>query len=573
MGKLAANGLNDFSQLRNYWALSNQIMELARNGYPRPLFLKDILQLLLLNSKCDIIGIVFRDGGRQFACRMGFDSQFPFKFEQHSSIDTKSGVVSWSNDKDSSVEQLCADIIGRRVESDLACFTSEGSFWTGDIEDIELYDLSPNDQNNSLGISIHKDCRSVAIIPIDIGHDRVGLLELTSISRGFFDAQIISLFEQMGKTIGNALTHRRLHVALRERVKELTCLYGMSKIVQKPNISLDYILQETVKLLPPAWLYPEIASAQISIDGQVYITPKFGKAVHQMKADIVVNKKVRGFVEIRYSDERPSLDNGPFLREERHLIDTLAQELSIVIEQLQAEEEKLKLQEQLRHADRLATMGQLVAAVAHELNEPLANILGFAQLAIKDDELKAQVKMDLGKIVESSLHAREVIQKLLMSAKDVSMAKSTFKLNELINDGLYFLRSRCAKSGIEIACKFQEDLPLIFADRSQMMQVLTNLVVNAIQAMPHGGRLSISTEAGDGFIMLIIQDSGIGIPEDIREKIFDPFFTTKDSDHGTGLGLPIIQGIVTSHGGEIEVESEVGSGTKFTIRLPLEPQY
>ncbi|MFH2035567.1 MAG: ATP-binding protein, partial [Candidatus Zixiibacteriota bacterium] len=518
----------------------------------------------------DIIGLVFRDGSRQFLCRLGRESLFPYKFEQISSPDRNNNALAWSTDKNGPVEQLCRDIISKKIDSSNPYFTAVGSFWTGDINNIRIENFRLAEEDDELGINLQKDYRSVAIVPIDIGHDRVGLLELRSKSVDFFNERLVALFEQMGRTIGNALTHRRLHVALRERVKELTCLYGISKLVQKPNISLDFILQETVKLLPPAWLYPEIASAQIVVDDQAYITANFGKAVHQMKADIIVNRKKRGFVEIRYSSEKPPLDDGPFLREERNLIDTLVQELSIIIEQLHAEDEKLRLQEQLRHADRLATMGQLVAAVAHELNEPLANILGFAQLASKDFDLKNQVKNDLIKIVDSALHAREVIQKLLMSAKDVSMAKTKFNINNLINDGLYFLRSRCVKSGIELTCNLSDDLPFIYADRSQMMQVLTNLVVNAVQAMPHGGRLIITTEKDDGFILLLVEDSGTGMTDEVLEKIFDPFFTTKDSDQGTGLGLPIVQGILTSHGGDIKVESEVGSGTKFVIRLPLE---
>jgi len=572
MNNITKENNNGFSHLRDYWALSNQIMELARNGYPRPLFLKDIINLLLMHSKCDIIGLVFRDGGRQFFCRMGRWSQIPFSFDQFSLSENNKSTITWSSDKDGPVEKLCGNIISRNIDTSLPCFTTAGSFWTGDINNMQTMGIQPTDRADSLGINIHKDYKSIAIVPVDIGYDRVGLLELRSKTPDFFNERLVALFEQMARTIGNALTLRRLHVALRERVKELTCLYGISKIVQRPNISLDYILQEAVKLLPPAWLFPDIASAQIVVDGQVYIAPNFGKAVHQMKADIIVNGKKRGFVEIRYSSEKPPLDDGPFLKEERNLIDTLAQELSIIIEQLQAEEEKLRLQEQLRHADRLATMGQLVAAVAHELNEPLANILGFAQLANKNPELKMQVKNDLDKIVTSSLHAREVIQKLLMSVKDVSMAKSKFDLNDLISNGLYFLRSRCVKSGIELNCDLSESLPPLFADRSQMMQVLTNLVVNSIQAMPHGGRLTIATTENEGYITLSVKDSGTGMADEILEKIFDPFFTTKDPDQGTGLGLPIVQGIIASHNGEIKVNSEVGSGTEFLIKLPLGPE-
>ncbi len=555
-------------ELKEYWALSNQIIELASKGYSRPQFLKDVIQLLLRITGCDVIGLVFRDRGRQFACRGGNGDHHSFRFEQISLSNSGNGKTRWSCGENEALENLCRDIINRRFDPQKPWFTKNGSFWTGDIDEQSLFGELPSEEMKSLAIEVNREFKSVALIPIDIGHERVGLLELQSRERGFFDDHRVDLFEQMGRTIGNALTHRRIHIAIRERVKELTCLYGIAKLVQRPNITLDIILQEAVNLLPPAWLFPEIASAQIVFDDQVFISSNLGKVVHRMRADLIVDDNKRGHVEIRYSEEKPALDEGPFLREERKLIETIAQELSIIIEQFQVEEKNIVLQEQLLHSDRLATIGQLVAGVAHELNEPLANILGFAQLAIKAPELPGQVKSDLDKIVVSSLHARDVIQKLLLSARGTPPAKESVKINDLITDGLTFLTSRCAKSGIELICELDPDLPILTADRSQLIQVLTNLVVNAIQAMPFGGRLKITTASDNGNLVISVADSGIGMDEKVMAKIFDAFYTTKDSDQGTGLGLTIVKNIVSAHGGTIEVRSELGAGTEFTVRLP-----
>jgi two-component system NtrC family sensor kinase len=565
-----SSSVNGSVELREYWALSNQIIELASKGYPRPQYLKDVTRLILTITGSDVIDLVFRDGGRQFMCRAGLDGDPPYRFEQISPTGSGNETLNWSTGGGEAVEKLCSDIINKNFDHSQPCFTRNGSFWTGDINNVSVFGPVKTETDTRLGIDVNKDCRSVVIIPIDIRHERVGLLELRSKRTDFFDEYRVGLFEQMGRTIGIALTHRRIHIAIRERVKELTCLYGIAKLVQRPNITLDYILQEAVKLLPPAWLYPEIASAQIVFGDQVYISPDFKKAVHRMQADIIVDEKKLGYVEIRYCEERLPLDDGPFLREERSLIDTIAQELAIIIEQFQAEEKNANLQEQLRHADRLATIGQLVAGVAHELNEPLANVLGFAQLAVKTPDLPAQVKNDLEKIIVSALHARDVIQKLLTSAKGTPSARVRFNINDLITEGLSFLRSRCVKSGIELICNLAEDIPDMTADRSQIIQVLTNLAVNAIQAMPHGGRLIITTRLEQDHIILTTEDTGIGMEERVVDRIFDPFFTTKDSDQGTGLGLPIVQNIITSHGGTIDVESEPGSGTRFTVRLPLE---
>ncbi|MFH2049584.1 MAG: ATP-binding protein [bacterium] len=551
-----------------FWELSNLILELASNGYSRAEFLKDISQLLLQLSGSDVIDLVIFDGGRQFLCRSGPANENNYQFEEVPYSKDQKEIVTWSADKNGAIEILCRDIVNKRFDPSKSCFTKDGSFWANNLDNIGIPALQPSETDKELGMNIHRKFQSVVIIPIDVGQKRIGLLELRSKAGNFYDKQQIYLYEQVARIIGSALSHRRLQVALRERVKELTCLYGIAKLVQQPGISRDYLLQEIVKLLPPAWLYPEIASAQIAFDDLVYISSKFGKAVHTMKADIVIRKEIRGFVEIRYSTEQPQLDDGPFLIEERNLIDTIAQEISIITEQMQAEEEKIKLQDQLRHSDRLATIGQLVASVTHELNEPLSNVLGFAQLVIKDPNLTEQTKQDISKIIEASLHAREVIKKLLTSAKDTPIIKKRMNFNYLIESGLYFFKSRCAKSGIEIVSNLQRGLPDLIADRPQMMQVFTNLVVNATQAMPHGGRLTITTKEEDGYIFLIIEDTGIGMTEKVLKKVFDPFFTTKDTDQGTGLGLSIVHGIVTSHGGEIIIDSKVGSGSKFIIKIP-----
>ena len=140
-------------------------------------------------------------------------------------------------------------------------------------------------------------------------------------------------------------------------------------------------------LLPPAWLYPEIASARIILDDETYSTPHYKEGIHKQTAEIVIEGIGSGSVEVAYSEGRPELDEGPFLKEERSLIDMVAREIALIIERTQIVEDKERLQEQLRHADRLATIGQLSAGVAHELNETIGSILGFAQLVQKDPGL------------------------------------------------------------------------------------------------------------------------------------------------------------------------------------------
>jgi two-component system NtrC family sensor kinase len=359
-------------------------------------------------------------------------------------------------------------------------------------------------------------------------------------------------------------------IALQERVKELTCLYGIARIAEQLEAPLDEMLHNIVELLPQAWQFPEIAHGRILLDDHAYTTPGFHQKPYTQTSDILINGMVRGRVEIVYTEQKPECDEGPFLEEERKLLDTIAREIGRIVERKEAAEEKARLQEQLIHADRLATIGQLAAGVAHELNEPLGNILGFAQLAKKCPELPLQALQDIEKIEKASLHAREVVKKLLLFSRQMPSRKSRVDINKLIKENLYFLESRCAKEGIEVMYLLETGLPEIVADPSQLNQVIVNLVVNAIQAMSDGGKLVLETWSHeDGSVMFAVEDTGIGIPEEIRDKIFLPFFTTKDMDLGTGLGLAVAHGIITAHHGAVHVKSDIGCGTRFEIILPI----
>ena len=549
--------------------LSHQIMDLALRGPLRIDFLNEVSIILMEFSQCDSVEMWLKERGKYYRIELTCDKKLPFHFEIMPAVKDGADRIKPKILKELFFEQFCQDILLGKFDPRSQFFTKNGSFWTGDAEKTFSVHLKKKKTTGHQKFFANGKYKSLALIPISVKNENIGLLQLKSCRSNFFTKKDVEFYEGAVQTLGIAAIHRRAQVELRERIKELTCLYGIAKLVERAALSLEEILQGIVELLPSAWLYPEIASARIILDGRSYSTSDFREGTHKQLADIVVDSSRRGYVEVDYAEVKPELDEGPFLKEERSLIDTVAREILLIIERIQSEKDKDRLQEQLRHADRLATIGQLSAGIAHEINEPIGSILGFAQLVKKYPHLSPEVMKDVEKITKASLHAREVVRKLMLFARQMPPQKTRVNLNQVIEDGLYFLESRCAKEGIKVIRLLYPELPEVTADPAQMTQVLVNIVANAIQAMPKGGTLSIQTKASDKSVSLIIEDTGIGMEEKVVNQIFLPFYTTKDVGKGTGLGLAVVHGIIASHGGSIQVKSKVGDGTRFEIQLPI----
>jgi signal transduction histidine kinase len=555
---------------QDFRALSSQILQYANRGFLRIDFLREIAKLIAEFSGCDAAVLHLKERGKYYRCAFTPHAAPSFSLDSAPYTENDANLPPFQDN--SSLQQLRREVLLGAFDPASPFFTKNGSFWTNDIDDPKLINTKGKEHLPKHGFGAGGECQSLALIPIAANgerHEKIGLLELRSTQKDFFRSDEIDFYEGVAEIISVALTHRRAQVRLRERVKELTCLYGIAQVSERPNVTLDHMLQSLVELLPPAWLHPDVAMARIIVDGHAYATPQFQDGKSKQIADIVVNGARRGVVEVVYTEERPELDEGPFLKEERSLIETIAKELALIIERKKTEEDKIKLEEQLRHADRLATIGQLAAGLAHELNEPLGSILGFAQLAGKNPKLPKEAKQDLEKIVTSSLQAREIIKKLLIFARQLPPSKTLVSLNQIVNDGLYLLDARLAKKGIELALLLAPSLPEITADPVQLHQVLVNLIVNALQAMPNGGRLTIQTRGSADCVSLIVEDTGTGMSEEVLQKIFVPFFSTKDVGEGTGLGLAVVHGIVKAHGGFIKVESAPERGSRFEVQLPV----
>jgi len=226
----------------------------------------------------------------------------------------------------------------------------------------------------------------------------------------------------------------------------------------------------------------------------------------------------------------------------------------------------------LMESDRLAAVGELVAGVAHEVNNPLSSISAFAQLLLRDGGLTAAQRDSIEVIKSETLRASQVVKDLLAFARRSEPQREPLDLNGVMQRTLRLRGYQLTSNKVTVEADLSPDLPPVVGDARQLQQVCLNLVTNAIQAMATlgGGTLFVSTRAEDGGanVVLDMRDTGPGIPEGARAHIFEPFFTTKGEGEGTGLGLSVSYGIVSTHGGRIEVASTSNAGTTFRVTLP-----
>jgi PAS domain S-box-containing protein len=263
----------------------------------------------------------------------------------------------------------------------------------------------------------------------------------------------------------------------------------------------------------------------------------------------------------------------PYTGEEASLALAFANQAAAAIENArlyrdvqQQMEHVRRAQAQLVQSAKLAAIGELAAGVAHELNNPLTAVLGFAELLRENKELDTRFLNDVESIVTEARRARQIVRSLLDFSRQTAPEKRPIDLNKVLRQTLAVIREYLERSGVEIVEEYSLEIGRPLLDEGQMRQVFLNLITNAAQAMPGGGRLRVQTARVDDHIIVSITDSGVGIAPHVQERIFEPFFTTNPS--GTGLGLSVSLGFVQGHGGKITVESAENRGSTFTVWLP-----
>jgi PAS domain S-box-containing protein len=230
--------------------------------------------------------------------------------------------------------------------------------------------------------------------------------------------------------------------------------------------------------------------------------------------------------------------------------------------------ERVSLEEQLVQAEKLSSIGLLAAGVAHEVNTPLAVITSQAQMLMRQLPVEDPQARTLDKIIKQAFRASEIVNSLLKFSRVSSSEYSDLDLNKVIQETLSLVEPMLRASKIALNLQLTPDLAPVHGNSGRLQQVFMNLIVNARDAMPFGGELTLATEAENSTVRVEVGDNGVGIPPDHLHRIFDPFFTTKSTSRGTGLGLAVSYGIIREHSGKVQVESHVGKGTTFRLEFP-----
>lgn len=355
--------------------------------------------------------------------------------------------------------------------------------------------------------------------------------------------------------------------ALKERIKELTCLYEVSSSISNVNFEdVESTLVAITKSLQKAFLYPENTEISIRVKSLSTKTEKYDESSVSIKSDIKIFNEDQG--EIVCTLNADQFKKEDFLEEEQLLLDNVALKIGDLFERIDIQNSEAALKKRMEHADRLGILGEITAGIAHELNTPLANILGFAELLKADFENDKKVSGDLNKIIDNAIFSREVLKKLMFFACEMPQEKKRVNLVPTIKSAIDLLDASFRKEHVKYLVKIEDETLWLKADPIQLTQIIFNLLMNAIYFSPKAGLVTMEALQTKTDIILKISDEGSGFTPEALEKVFQPFFTTKPMEDGSGLGLSVVHGIVASHKGTIKAENRPAKGAIFTITLP-----
>ncbi len=391
---------------------------------------------------------------------------------------------------------------------------------------------------------------------------------LYKVTLSFYDIlELGQTFQETCQSIADILKVKQVILILSGEKPSSFCPYAACRALsQGTQGSLRYTIEQLVEFYQVSDGNPIVINESSDIGPYASLFPDAGDGTNMMAAWLLTKEKILGMLRVSGKD-------GNFTEEDVKILIILANHMAVAMENadlyrdLQRSMEELReTQEQLIQSAKLAAIGELASNVAHEINNPLTSIIGFAELSKEEDDMEA-VRKSLEIIEKESLRARDIVKQLLGFARKKPLQLTAVAINDVLREAVSLSSSQARMGRVKVVEEYQ-DVPVTTGDVDQLKQVFLNIITNAVHAMPDGGSVSISTSALGEYIFVRMTDTGHGIPSDLRQRIFEPFFSTK-KDKGTGLGLSISYRIIRDHGGRIDVESEEGKGTTFVVRLPI----
>jgi two-component system NtrC family sensor kinase len=449
-----------------------------------------------------------------------------------------------------------------------------------------------------IGKTTGQQMHSVLVVPLMSKNQVNGTLGVSSLThRSFTQSEqqlLLAIAEQVGVAIDNASLYKKqlqiaweLHASeqryreLFENAQDAIWVHDLDGDVNAcnqatENLTGGYSTKELLTMNVRNFLTEE----SLDLASQIKSRLLTGERVVQVYEQRITRKNgSQGLLKLTTTllkkDGKPSafLNIARDVTEEKETQDKLNAAYRDLIESHRRLKES---QEQLIHAEKLTSLGQLAANIAHEVNNPLSGVLVYDKLLMKkmkDGNISQEQALDyLSKMESELVRSTKLIRNLLDFARQSPPAFRQVDLNEVVNRTFDLAAHTAVLQHVAVTKELDPRLPTLIADFDQLQQVCTNLIINAIQAMPGGGKLRLRTAAEGNEVTLLVQDTGCGIAPENMGKLFTPFFTTKREVKGVGLGLAVSYGIIKHHNGRIEVQSKVGEGTAMTVHLPLKQE-
>ncbi len=425
-----------------------------------------------------------------------------------------------------------------------------------------------------------------------------GFLSVSLIKEFPADNEEQSLFTEVAGDIAFALhdielekEHKKARIALEikshdlnERVKELNCLYGIDELTILPGITIDEVFGETLDIIQKSWQYPGITGVKITHDKDIFKTRNFKETKWIIETYLVVDNKVTGKIEVCYLEKKPDSYYGPFLEEEIHLLQGIANSLAKYIKRKEAQNEIVKAKEKAEESDRLKS--SFLSNMSHEIRTPLNAIVGFSEMFGNDDIPDEEKERFIPIIQENTNQLLHLIDDILdlskMESDQLKIFMKECRVGQVLENLVDVFNNQKTGMGKEIDIRLKTEIQieelLIYTDPVRLRQVLSNLIGNALKYTESGYieiGCSVQTKKdrkNDKFIQFYVKDTGIGISEKGQKMIFDRFTKIEDDKtklyRGTGLGLAISKKLVKILGGEMWVESTPGKGSTFYFTIP-----